>query len=83
MKSIGIVRHIDELGRVVLPKELRDILDIKIKDGLEISFDGSRIILKKHEQTCAICYSRSGLRQFKSKQICEGCIKKIKENKTE
>ncbi len=69
----------DELGRIVLPKELRDILSIKKKDRLEISLDGSRIIIEKYEQVCAICDSRINLRPFAKKKICNDCIKTVKE----
>lgn len=77
MKSTGIVRQIDELGRIVLPKELRDTFNIKIKDRLEISLDGDRIIIGKYEKACAICDARVDLKSFSGKQICSNCIKII------
>ena len=55
MKSTGIVRKVDELGRVVIPKELRKTLDIAEKDGMEIYVDGNAIILKKYEPSCIFC----------------------------
>jgi len=78
MKSTGIVRQIDELGRIVLPKELRNTLNIKIKDGLEISLEGTRIIIKKHDQGCVTCGSRANLKIFKNKQLCSDCIVSLK-----
>lgn len=79
MKSTGIVRQIDELGRIVLPKELRDILDIKIKDALEISLDANRIIIKKYEKSCAVCGLNVDLLPFKEKLICVKCIEVVKQ----
>ena len=55
MKSTGIVRKVDELGRVVIPIELRNKLDIKVKDPIEIFVDGSSIVLKKYEPNCIFC----------------------------
>ena len=55
MKSTGIVRKVDELGRIVLPIELRRTLDIEVKDALEIYVDGAQIILKKYEPACIFC----------------------------
>ena len=57
MKSTGIVRKVDELGRIVLPIELRRTLDIDVKDALEIYVEGSQIILKKYEPACVFCGS--------------------------
>ena len=59
MKSTGIVRKVDELGRIVIPIELRRTLDIDIKDALEIYVDGDQIILKKYEPACIFCQNRS------------------------
>ena len=55
MKSTGIVRKVDELGRIVIPKELRNTLNIEEKDSLEIYVDGEHIILKKYEPACIFC----------------------------
>lgn len=79
MKSTGIVRKIDELGRIVLPIELRRTLDIDIKDSLEIYVENNSIILKKYEPTCIFCGSSNELTSFHEKNICADCIKKIKE----
>ncbi len=77
MKSTGIVRRIDELGRVVLPIELRRTLNIDIKDSLEIYVDNSSIILKKYEPACIFCGDASDVISFKGKNICKNCIKEI------
>ena len=79
MKSTGIVRQIDDLGRIVIPKELREVLDIHIKDGLEITLDGNRILVNKYEKACAICNSRVDLTNFKDKMICNKCVEIIKQ----
>lgn len=77
MKSTGIVRRVDELGRVVIPIELRNKFGIAEKDPLEIYVDGNSIILKKSESNCIFCGSTKDLRPYKDKQICEKCANKI------
>ena len=73
MKSTGIVRKVDELGRVVIPIELRRTLAIAEKDGLEIYVDSDRIILRKYEPACVFCGSMDELLYFKNKRICHAC----------
>lgn len=75
MKATGIVRKVDELGRVVLPMELREILNINIKDPLEIYVDEELIILKKYEPGCIFCGSLRETTRFHGKVICKDCIK--------
>ncbi len=77
MKSIGMVRKIDELGRIVLPIELRRTLDIEEKDSLEICVDGSTILLKKHHPACIFCNSTTDIITFKDKSICRNCINQL------
>ena len=77
MKSTGIVRKVDELGRIVLPIELRRTLDILEKDSLEIYVDGNTIILKKYEPACIFCGNAKNVTHFKNKIICENCVKEI------
>ena len=79
MKSTGIVRKVDELGRVVIPIELRRTLGISIKDALEIYVDEERIILKKYEPACIFCGSADGIKQFGGRIICQDCISKMGE----
>lgn len=74
MKSTGIVRKVDELGRIVLPIELRRTLDIDVKDALEIYVDGAQIILKKYEPACIFCDSANDVIHFKGKNICKACL---------
>ncbi len=78
MKSTGIVRKVDELGRIVLPIELRRTLDIAEKDSLEIYVDDNRIILKKYEPTCVFCGSSKDVLSFKGKNICPNCLNELK-----
>lgn len=78
MKSTGIVRKVDELGRIVLPIELRRTLDIAEKDSLEIYVDDNRIILKKYEPTCVFCGSSKDVLTFKGKNICPICLNELK-----
>mgnify|MGYP001765026188 CR=1 FL=1 len=78
MKSTGIVRKVDELGRVVIPIELRRTMNIQEKDALEIFVDGERIILKKYEPACIFCENVSGVTEFKGAKICAECMAKIK-----
>ncbi len=77
MKSTGIVRKVDELGRIVLPIELRRTLDIDVKDSLEIYVDGSQIILKKYEPACVFCGNAKDVINFKGKNICRNCLSEL------
>lgn len=77
MKSTGIIRKVDELGRVVIPIELRNQFNIAEKDPIEIYVDGSSIVLKKFEPNCIFCGSTKNLCDYKSKLICNSCSKKI------
>lgn len=81
MKSTGIVRKVDELGRVVIPIELRRTLNIDIKDALEIFTSEDTIILRKYNPLCYICGESENLITFKSKRICGDCVSKLKEMK--
>ena len=74
MKSTGIVRKVDELGRIVLPKELRQTLNIKEKDPIEIYVDNSSIILQKYAPACMFCNSTDNMIEFKGNNICKQCI---------
>ena len=74
LKSTGIVRKVDELGRVVIPIELRRTLGISEKDALEIYVDGERIILKKYEPACIFCGNAEQVFHFKGKIICKECL---------
>ncbi|NMB30159.1 MAG: AbrB/MazE/SpoVT family DNA-binding domain-containing protein [Clostridiales bacterium] len=79
MKSTGIVRKVDELGRIVLPIELRRTLDIAEKDSLEIYVDSEQIILKKYLPACIFCNNASNVIVYKNKNICSECIEEMKQ----
>ena len=79
MKSTGVVRKVDELGRIVLPKELRTILGINEKDSIEIFTDGDRIVLQKYQPACTFCNNANDVIYFNGKRICAECIAKIKD----
>ena len=78
MKSTGIVRKVDELGRIVLPIELRRTLDIAEKDAIEIYVDGESIILKKYEPTCIFCGDAKDVVNYKGRNICRTCLAEMK-----
>ena len=77
IKSTGMVRKVDELGRIVIPIEIRNKLDIMEKDELEVSVQGRRIVLEKYQQDCIICGETNNLKQCSNKFICERCISQI------
>lgn len=77
VKSTGIVRRVDELGRVVIPIELRNKFGIFEKDPIEIYVDGSSIILKKYEPNCIFCNSSKKLINYNDKLVCEKCAAKL------
>lgn len=77
MKSTGIVRRVDELGRIVIPIELRNKLKIAERDPIEIYVDGTSIILKKYEETCVFCGSTKNVVEYKGKLICAKCAENL------
>ena len=79
MKATGITRRIDNLGRFVLPAEIRKTLDIAEGDALEIFTDGDRIILQKYHPACEFCSNADNVVYFGEKRICRDCIEKIKQ----
>ena len=81
MKATGIIRRVDELGRIVLPMELRNKFGILEKDPMEIYVDGNCIILKKHEPNCIFCGSTKKLIEYEGKLVCEKCISNLQKNK--
>lgn len=77
MKSTGIVRRVDELGRIVLPIELRRNLDIAERDELEIYVEDDRIVLQKFEPSCVFCASSYGLVSYRGKNVCRECAQNM------
>ena len=78
MKSTGIVRKVDELGRIVLPIELRRTMGIDVKDALEIYVEGDTIMLRKYEPSCVFCGNAKDIVNFKGKNVCPKCLKELK-----
>ena len=78
MKATGIVRKVDELGRIVLPIELRRTLNVHIKDPLEIFVDGEYIMLKKYEPACIFCGNAKDVQSIHGKNVCVDCIEEVK-----
>jgi len=77
MKSTGIVRKIDDLGRIVIPKEIRRTFKINERDSIEILTDNDTIILKKFKDSCTFCGVRDDLKLFKTKSVCPKCLKDL------
>ena len=78
MKSTGMVRKVDELGRIVLPAEIRQSMDIKVKDSLEIFTENERIILQKYSPSCIFCDNVDNVVLFREKRVCAECLKELK-----
>ena len=77
MKSTGIVRKVDELGRIVLPIELRRTLNIDERDSLEIYVDGNSVILRKYQPSCVFCDNAAEVISYKGKNICRKCLAEL------
>ena len=78
MKRTGIVRRVDELGRIVLPKELRRTMEIDVKAPMEIYTDDEYIIVKKYTPNCTLCGSSDSIGEFKEKFVCAYCMAELK-----
>jgi len=79
MKSTGVVRKMDDLGRIVLPIEIRKMMGIGEKESVEIFTDGDKIILRKYQPACIFCGDASEVVLFEGKKICKECIRKIQQ----
>ena len=77
MKATGIVRKVDELGRIVLPIELRRNLDIEERDTLEIYVDGDAVVLRKYEPSCIFCGASNDVFPFRGKNVCANCVQEL------
>ena len=78
MKSTGMVRQLDTLGRIVIPVELRRTMDLSIKDTLEIFVDGDQIVLKKYHPACIFCNDARDVFPYKGKLICKRCLDELR-----
>lgn len=81
MKNSGILRNVDELGRIVIPIELRKKFGIEKGDPLEISVSGSNIMLRKFEPNCIFCGSFKKLSEYKKRLVCQKCLQQIQKSK--
>ena len=79
MKATGIVRQLDQLGRIVIPKELRKTFDLNEKDPIEIYVEGNDIILRKYQPACIFCNDATDVVQYQGKNVCRKCLAKLKE----
>ncbi len=77
MKSTGVVRKVDELGRIVIPIELRRTMGIEEKDALEIYVDAEKIILKKYEPACIFCGNAEDVINWRGKNLCKSCLTEL------
>ena len=80
MKSTGVVRQLDTLGRIVIPIELRRTMDIAIKDSLEIFVEGDRIILQKYQPCCIFCGDSGDVTSYRGKLVCKHCLEELRGN---
>jgi transcriptional pleiotropic regulator of transition state genes len=78
MSDTGIVRRVDDLGRIVLPMELRRTLGINVKDPMSISVDGERIIVSKHHDSCVLCGSLDDIVRIRDRAVCRTCVAVVK-----
>lgn len=77
MKTVGIIRRVDEVGRISLPSDLRAILNIDNRDYVEIFSEDEKIIIKKHKPSCIFCGETENISEYKNKQICAACLKEL------
>ena len=78
MRTTGMTRKVDSLGRVVLPAEMRRVFGIREGDLVEIAVDGHHIVLTKVEQRCVFCGDPNALVEYVGKLVCEGCVAGIR-----
>ncbi len=77
VKATGILRRVDEMGRVVIPKELRDSLDLKSEDSIEIFVKNDKIVLQKYEQSCLFCDNSDNTIIYMGKRVCNNCLEEM------
>ncbi|NLM19958.1 MAG: AbrB/MazE/SpoVT family DNA-binding domain-containing protein [Clostridiaceae bacterium] len=80
MKATGMIRSLDQLGRIVIPIELRRVLDIAIGDGLEFYSDENTIVLKKYEPACIFCNNAKDIKVYRGKNVCGECYSELKKS---
>ena len=77
MKSTGIVRNLDQLGRLVIPKETRKVFELNEGDPVEIFTDGDKIIIKKYAKGCQCCGNMENIKEYKGIKICKKCLNEL------
>ena len=77
MKPAGFLCKIDKLGRIVIPKPLREKYDIHTDDTLEMFTETDAIVLKKYGMHCTFCNGSDTLTVFKGKPVCQSCLNKL------
>ncbi len=78
MKPTGFIKKIDEMGRIVIPKNVRRTIDAEIGDSLQFFIDGDNIVMKKFSLSCVFCGSENNLTELNEKHICAECIARLK-----
>lgn len=78
VRATGVSRKVDDLGRIVLPAELRRSFDIREGDHVEIGVEEDRIVLSKQRNVCTFCSSAEGLRPYRDHQVCATCLSELK-----
>lgn len=78
MKSTGFVKKIDELGRILIPKELRSSMELDTRDALEMFVDGDRLVLQKYQPACIFCNNADEIIFFEGRRVCASCLSKLK-----
>ena len=78
MRPTGIVRKVDDLGRIVLPIELRRTLDIAERDELQIYLEDDKVVMRKYEPSCVFCASTRNLVEYRGKNVCKDCLEELK-----
>ena len=77
MRSLGIVRNLDQLGRFVIPKETRRVFNLNGGDPVEIFTDGDKIIIKKYNPGCQCCGDMKDVKEYKGIKICKKCLNEL------
>lgn len=78
MKSTGMIRKIDDLGRIVIPMEIRNALDLEKHAAMEIFVEGDNIVLTRHTTSCLFCGEKETPYYFHGKMICRNCMNELK-----
>ena len=75
----GVIRRVDELGRIVIPVEIRKRFGIADRDALEISVQGDSIVLSRPHDECVFCGAEHGLSKHRGRRICPDCLAELRD----